>query len=110
VLIGTGAVADCQTGQVAAVHLRAARQRENCAASDCATQTQGSKLQNLRCHGTGDRESHQVSTQVAAEVGGSIIQPTTKPSESILNSLHHLSNSPLLADPNQGGCDLMSGG
>lgn len=95
-------IADFQTGQVAAVH---AGWRGTAAKivpqAITRLQAQGSKSENLRiAMGPAIAGSvYQVSNQVAAEVGASIIPTTsTKPAESILNSLHHLTNSPLLAD------------
>jgi YfiH family protein len=99
-------IADCQTGQVAAVHAGWRGTAAKIVPQAIARlQAQGSKLQNLGI-AMGPAIAglvYQVSTQVAAEVGASIIPAnSTKPSASILNSLHHLSNSPLLADPQPG--------
>ena len=99
-------IADAQTGQVAAVHAGWRGTAAKIVPQAIARlQAQGSNLQDLRiAMGPAIAGSvYQVSTQVAAEVGASII-PTdsTKPVESILNSLHHLTNSPLLADTQPG--------
>jgi len=99
-------IADAQTGQVAAVHAGWRGTAAKIVPQAIARlQAQGSNLQDLRiAMGPAIAGSvYQVSTQVAAEVGASII-PTdsTKPVESILNSLHRLTNSPLLADTQPG--------
>ena len=104
------ASADCtpvliasQTGQVAALHAGWRGTAAKIVPSAIARfQAQGSKFQDLRiAMGPAIAGSvYQVSTQVAAEIGASITSPdSTKPAESILDILHQLPDSPVLADP-----------
>jgi YfiH family protein len=99
-------IADVETGQVAAVHAGWRGTAAKIVPQAIARlQAQGSKLQNLRI-GLGPAIAglvYQVSTQVAAEVGASIIPTDSpKPDESVINSLHQLSASPILTDPQPG--------
>lgn len=99
-------IADAETGQVAAVHsgwrgtaLKIVPQ------AVAGLRAQGSKSQNLRiAMGPAIAGSvYQVSTQVAAEVGASVIpNDSTEPGESILNSLYQLPDPPVLVDPQPG--------
>jgi len=96
-------IASHKTGQVAAVH---AGWRGT--ASSIVPQAikrmllLGSELQDLRiAMGPAIAGAvYQVSEQVAAEVGRSII--THNDEKEIVNALHQLPNSPLLTDPNPG--------
>lgn len=97
-------IADPETGQVAAVHAGWRGTAAKIVPQAIARlQAQGSKSQDLRI-AMGPAITglvYQVSTQVAAEVGASI--KTGDPSdaaESIVNSLHAMPDSPVLADPN----------
>jgi YfiH family protein len=96
-------IADSETGNVAAVH---AGWRGTAAKivpqAIGRLQTQGSKIKDLRIAlGPAIAGSvYQVSVQVAAEVGASIIPAQAE--QSILDSLHQLSDSPLLPDPHPG--------
>ncbi|GAB1540423.1 peptidoglycan editing factor PgeF [Scytonema sp. NUACC21] len=96
-------IADEKTGQVAAVHagwrgtaLKIVPQAIS------RLQAQGSKLENLRiAMGPAiSGEVYQVSEQVAAEVGGSIIPYDDE--KAILAALQDLPSSPLLPDPEPG--------
>lgn len=96
-------IADSKTGQVAAVHAGwrgTAAKIVPCALA--RLQAQGSQIQNLRIAlGPAIAGSvYQVSTQVAVEVGCSIIPG--EPNEAILQSLYSLPNSPVSADPQPG--------
>ncbi|KAB8332194.1 peptidoglycan editing factor PgeF [Scytonema tolypothrichoides VB-61278] len=94
-------IADEKTGQVAAVHagwrgtaLKIVPQ------AITRMQAQGSKLEDLRI-AMGPAiagEVYQVSEQVAAEVGASIIPQNDE--KAIVAALYELPNSPLLPDPN----------
>ncbi|MGH8000245.1 MAG: peptidoglycan editing factor PgeF [Brasilonema sp.] len=94
-------IADEKTGQVGAVHagwrgtaLKIVPQ------AITRMQAQGSRLQDLRI-AMGPAiagEVYQVSEQVAAEVGGSIIPQNDE--KAILAALYEFPNSPLLPDPN----------
>ncbi len=99
-------IADPDTGQVAAVH---AGWRGTAALivpqAIARLQNQGSKSQDLRiAMGPAIAGSvYQVSTQVAASVGASIIpRDPDSTGESILNSLHAMPDPPVLPDPNPG--------
>ncbi len=99
-------IADVQTGQVAAVHAGWRGTATKIVPQAIARlQAQGSFSQDLRI-GMGPAiagEVYQVSTEVAAQVGASIIPGDPDDSaESILNSLHAMPDSPLLADPQPG--------
>ena len=99
-------IADSETGQVAAVHAGWRGTAAKIVPQVIARfRSQGSLIQDLQiAMGPAIAGSvYQVSTQVAAEVGASIIpDDSTKPGESILNSLHQLPDSPVLADPQPG--------
>ncbi|ARV61168.1 laccase [Nostocales cyanobacterium HT-58-2] len=94
-------IADEKTGQVAAVHagwrgtaLKIVPQAIN------RMQAQGSKLQDLRI-AMGPAiagEVYQVSEQVAAEVGSTVV--SHRDEKAILEELYELPNSPLLPDEN----------
>lgn len=96
-------IADSETGNVAAVH---AGWRGTAAKivpqAISRLQTQGSKIKDLRIAlGPAIAGSvYQVSVQVAAEVGASIIPAQAE--QLILDNLHQLSDSPLLPDPHPG--------
>ncbi len=99
-------IADSKTGQVAAIHAGWRGTAAKIVPQAIARlQAQGSKLQDLGI-GLGPAIAgsvYQVSLQVAAQVGASIIPGDPDSAvESILNSLHHLPNSPLLPDPKPG--------
>jgi len=105
------ATADCtpvliaseKTGQVAAVHAGWRGTASKIVLQAIALlQDQGSKLEDLRI-AMGPAiagEVYQVSEQVAAEVGSTIIPHTDE--KAIVDALHELPNSPLLRDPNPG--------
>lgn len=96
-------IADETTGQVAAIHAgwrgTASRIVPNAIARLINS---GSKIENLRV-AMGPAiagEVYQVSETVAAEVGASLMPPdTTATTESILDFLQQLPNSPILDDP-----------
>jgi len=96
-------IADSQTGQVAAVH---AGWRGTAAKivpfAIARLLAQGSCLQDLRVVlGPAISGSvYQVSTQVAAEVGASIISANSQ--EVIMNTLQSLASAPVLPDPQPG--------
>ncbi len=99
-------IADVQTGQVAAVHAGWRGTAAKIVPQAIARlQAQGSQIQDLRM-AMGPAiagEVYQVSTEVAAQVGASIIPGVPdNAAESILNSLHAIADSPLLADPQPG--------
>lgn len=95
--------ADSKTGQVAAVHAGWRGTAAKIVPQAIARlQNQGSKIQDLRI-AMGPAIAglvYQVSTQVAAEVGSSIIPADS--SELILSSLHTMPDSPVLTDPQPG--------
>ena len=99
-------IADEKTGQVAAVHAgwrgTASRIVPNAIARLLES---GSRLQDLRI-AMGPAiagEVYQVSETVAAEVGASLVSPDTpETTESILDVLQQLPNSPILDDPQPG--------
>jgi hypothetical protein len=99
-------IADEKTGQVAAVHAgwrgTASRIVPNAIARLLES---GSRLQDLRI-AMGPAiagEVYQVSETVAAEVGASLVSPdTAETTESILDVLQQLPNSPILDDPQPG--------
>lgn len=98
-------IADEKTGQVAAVHAgwRGTAQKIVPQAIDRLV-SQGSKLEDLRI-AMGPAiagEVYQVSTEVAAEVGGSIISQTNDKSAKILSALQEIPNAPILPDPEDG--------
>lgn len=99
-------IADEKTGQVAAIHAgwrgTASRIVPNAIARLLES---GSRLQDLRI-AMGPAiagEVYQVSETVAAEVGASLVSPdTAETTESILDVLQQLLNSPILDDPQPG--------
>lgn len=102
------ASADCtpvliasKTGQVAAVHAGWRGTAAKIVPQAIARlQAQGSKLQDLRVV-LGPAISgvvYQVSTQVAAEVGASIVSTEADSAAEIIQILHNLPNSPVLPD------------
>ncbi len=100
-------IADPKTGQVAAVHAGWRGTAAKIVPQAIARlQNQGSKIQDLQvAMGPAIAGSvYQVSTQVAAEVGASIIPAESD--EFVLNSLQQLPDSPILADPHPGRVGL----
>lgn len=100
-------IADSKTGQVAAVHAGWRGTAAKIVPQAIARlQAQGSFIQNLRiAMGPAIAGSvYQVSTQVAAEVGASITPGNSEEgsAKSILNNLHTMPDSPVLADPQPG--------
>lgn len=99
-------IADPETGQVAAVHAGWRGTAAKIVPQAIAQlQNQGSKIQDLRiAMGPAIAGSvYQVSVQVAAEVGASIIPGNPESvGESIVNSLHAMPDSPVLPDPHPG--------
>ncbi|MFB2768295.1 peptidoglycan editing factor PgeF [Pelatocladus sp. BLCC-F211] len=96
-------IADEKTLQVAAVHAGWRGTAAKIVPQAIARlQAQGSKIQDLRI-AMGPAiagEVYQVSTQVAAEVGLSIIPQEDE--KATVEALHELPNPPLLPDPNPG--------
>lgn len=96
-------IADSTSGQVAAVHAGWRGTAAKIVPQAIARlQSQGSKIQDLQI-AMGPAiagEVYQVSNQVAAEVGASIIP--VESAESILKSLHQLPDSPVSVDPHPG--------
>ena len=96
-------IADSRTGQVAAVHSGWRGTAAKIVPQAIARlQAQGSQLQNLHL-ALGPAIAgvvYQVSAQVAAEVGASIISDVA--TASIVAHLSELENSPLIADPEPG--------
>lgn len=96
-------IADLKTGQVAAVHAGWRGTAAKIVPQAIARlQTQGSKIPDLR-FALGPAitgKVYQVSTQVAAQVGASVIAADTD--EFTVNSLHQLPDSPLLVDSQPG--------
>ncbi len=105
------ATADCtpvliacqKTGQVASVHAGWRGTASKIVPQAIARmQNQGSKLEDLRI-AMGPAiagEVYQVSEQVAAEVGSTILPHSDE--KAIVDALHELPNSPLLPDPQPG--------
>lgn len=96
-------IADLESGQVAAVHAGWRGTAKKIVPRAIARlHAQSSKIENLQiAMGPAIAGSvYQVSTQVAAEVGASII--ASDPDESILDSLHAIQDSPVLPDPQPG--------
>ena len=96
-------IADEKTGQVAAVHAgwRGTAQKIVPQAIARMTAT-GSKLENLQI-ALGPAiagEVYQVSEQVAAEIGASIIPHSDE--KAIIDAMYQLPNSPILKDPHPG--------
>ena len=96
-------IANEKTGQVAAVHAGwRGTARKILPQAIAQMQLQGSKLEDLRiAMGPAiSGEVYQVSEQVAAEVGASIISHDNE--KFIVDALHELPNSPILPDPEPG--------
>jgi YfiH family protein len=98
-------IADAATGQVAAVHAGWRGTAMKIVPQAIARlQTQGSQLQDLRI-AMGPAiagERYQVSEQVAAQVGATVVAVEPEQVEAALKALHQLPNSPLLEDPELG--------
>ncbi|MEH2415989.1 peptidoglycan editing factor PgeF [Nostoc sp.] len=96
-------IGDVKTGQVAALHAGwRGTAKKIVPLAIARLQSQGSKLDDLRI-AMGPAiagEVYQVSIDVAAEIGASIIPDDDE--QKIITGLHHLPNSPLLEDPNAG--------
>ncbi|MEH2360799.1 peptidoglycan editing factor PgeF [Nostoc sp.] len=96
-------IGDIKTGQVAALHAGwRGTAKKIVPLAIARLQSQGSKLDDLRI-AMGPAiagEVYQVSIDVAAEIGASIIPHEDE--EKIIIALHELPNSPLLEDPNPG--------
>ncbi|MBW4564168.1 MAG: peptidoglycan editing factor PgeF [Mojavia pulchra JT2-VF2] len=96
-------IGDMKTGQVAALHAGWRGTAKKIVPQAIARlKAQGSKLEDLRI-ALGPAiagEVYQVSVEVAAEIGASIIPHEDE--KKIVNALHELPNSPLLEDPNPG--------
>lgn len=94
---------DVKTKQVAALHAGwRGTARKIVPQAIAKLQTQGSKIEDLRI-ALGPAiagEVYQVSLEVAAEIGNSIV--THEDEKFIVEALHDLPNSPLLADPQPG--------
>ncbi|MBD2197414.1 MULTISPECIES: peptidoglycan editing factor PgeF [Calothrix] len=100
-------IGDLKTGQVAAIHAGWRGTAKKIVPQAIARlQAQGSKLEDLRI-AMGPAiagEVYQVSVEVAAEVGGSII--SHEDANAIVDALHELPNSPLIADDEAGKVKL----
>ena len=100
-------IGDVVTGQVAALHAGwRGTAKKIVPLAIARLQSQGSKLDDLRI-AMGPAiagEVYQVSIEVAAEIGASIIPHDDQ--QKILIALHELPNSPLLEDPNPGKVKL----
>ncbi|MGJ5632012.1 peptidoglycan editing factor PgeF [Nostoc sp. CALU 1950] len=96
-------IGDVQTGKVAALHAGwRGTAKKIVPLAIARLQSQGSKLDDLRI-AMGPAiagEVYQVSIEVAAEIGASIIPHESE--EKIITVLHELPNSPLQEDPNPG--------
>ncbi|WP_017654832.1 peptidoglycan editing factor PgeF [Fortiea contorta] len=96
-------IGDVKTGQVAAIHAGWRGTAKKIVPEAIARlQSQGSQLVDLRL-ALGPAiagEVYQVSVEVAAEVGASIISHDDQ--KYIIEALQNFPNSPLLADPNPG--------
>jgi polyphenol oxidase len=96
-------IGDVKTGQVAALHAGwRGTAKKIVPLAIARLQDQGSKLDDLRI-AMGPAiagEVYQVSVEVAAEIGVSIIPHDDE--QKIVAALHELPNSPLLEDPNLG--------
>ncbi|MBD6616227.1 peptidoglycan editing factor PgeF [Komarekiella sp. 'clone 1'] len=96
-------IGDVKTGQVAALHAGwRGTAKKIVPLAIARLQSQGSKLDDLRI-AMGPAiagEVYQVSVDVAAEIGASIIPHDDE--QKIVAALHELPNSPLLEDPNPG--------
>jgi len=100
-------IGDVKTGQVAAIHAGWRGTAKKIVPQAIARlQSQGSKLDDLRI-AMGPAiagEVYQVSVEVAAEIGASILPHHDE--QKIVQALQNLPNSPLLADPNPGKVKL----
>lgn len=100
-------IGDVKTGQVAALHAGWRGTAKKIVPGAIARlQNQGSQLYDLRI-AMGPAiagEVYQVSLEVAAEIGASITPHTEE--QQIIDALHQLPNSPLLADPEPGKVKL----
>ncbi len=100
-----GLIADSVTGQVAAVHAGwRGTSLKILPEAIARLQAQGSQLKNLRV-ALGPAiagEVYQVSEQVAAQVGSTIVPGNPEAVDEMIAALHQLPNSPLLADPEPG--------
>jgi polyphenol oxidase len=100
-------IGDVKTGQVAAIHAGWRGTAKKIVPQAIARlQSQGSKLDDLRI-AMGPAiagEVYQVSVEVAAEIGASILPHHDQ--QKIVQALQNLPNSPLLADPNPGKVKL----
>ncbi|BAB76954.1 peptidoglycan editing factor PgeF [Anabaena sp. FACHB-709] len=96
-------IGDVETGQVAALHAGWRGTAQKIVPQAIARmQTHGTQLADLRI-AMGPAiagEVYQVSVNVAAEIGASIT--SHEDAHTIINSLHELPHSPLLADPEPG--------
>ncbi len=96
-------IGDMETGQVAALHAGwRGTAKKIVPLAIARLQSQGSKLDDLRI-AMGPAiagEVYQVSIEVAAEIGASVIPHDDE--QKIVDALHELPNSPLLEDPNLG--------
>ncbi|MEH2074731.1 MAG: peptidoglycan editing factor PgeF [Nostoc sp.] len=96
-------IGDVKTGQVAALHAGwRGTAKKIVPLAIARLQSQGSQLDDLRI-ALGPAiagEVYQVSIQVAAEIGATIISHNEE--QKIIQALHELPNSPLLEDPNPG--------
>ncbi|MHC5936072.1 peptidoglycan editing factor PgeF [Nostoc sp.] len=96
-------IGDIKTGQVGALHAGwRGTAKKIVPLAIARLQSQGSKLDDLRI-AMGPAiagEVYQVSIDVAAEIGASIIPHEDE--QKIIIALHELPNSPLLEDPNAG--------
>ncbi len=96
-------LADVETGRVAAVHAGWRGTAAKIVPQAIARlQTAGSRLQDLRI-AMGPAiagEVYQVSTQVAADVGASIVPSHSDEAKAIVDKLHLLPDSPVSVDPN----------
>ncbi|MDF5740084.1 MULTISPECIES: peptidoglycan editing factor PgeF [unclassified Nostoc] len=96
-------IGDVKTGQVAALHAGwRGTAKKIVPLAIARLQSQGSKLDDLKI-AMGPAiagEVYQVSIDVAAQIGASIIPHEDE--QKIITALHELPNSPLLEDPNPG--------
>jgi len=98
-------IADAATGQVSAVHAGWRGTAMKIVPEAIARlQSQGSQLRNLRI-AMGPAiagEQYQVSEQVAAQVGATVVSVEPEKVKESLEALHTLPNSPLMEDPEPG--------
>ncbi|MDZ8050796.1 MAG: peptidoglycan editing factor PgeF [Aulosira sp. ZfuVER01] len=96
-------IGDVKTGQVAAIHAGWRGTSKKIVPQAIARlKAQGSKLEDLRI-AMGPAiagEVYQVSVDVAAEIGSSIVPHEDE--QKIVDALHELPNSPLITDPDPG--------